>query len=71
MRVKIANSPDDKGEDVLKVGSREAELIPYVNNITGKSDPMLLFAPARFIHLSSVKIGRVYNVETGEEVIVE
>lgn len=33
----------------------EGELVPYRNKITGEDDPMIVFAPKHFAHLSTLK----------------
>jgi hypothetical protein len=68
MRVQVIDN-DGTPQDILKIGHTEAELQEYTNKITNKPDPMIVYAPARFAHMSTI-IERfhyqVQNIETGE-----
>lgn len=43
-----------------------AEFVPYTNKLTGDDDPMIVFAPGRFIHMSTCRrYGWVVRDERG------
>ena len=45
----------------------EAEMEDYTNKVTGRNDPVITFAPSRFIHLSTLKqTGLRLQNEVGE-----
>lgn len=47
----------------------DAELVPYTNKLTGDDDPMIVFAPGRFIHMSTCRrYGGVVRDEQGQVV---
>lgn len=47
----------------------DAELVPYTNKVTGDDDPMIVFAPGRFIHMSTCRrYGWVVRDEQGRTV---
>jgi len=46
-----------------------AELVPCTNKITGDDDPMIVFAPGRFIHMSTCgRFGWVVRDEQGRTI---
>lgn len=54
------------------IDSHVGTLVEYTNGITGKPDPQIVFAPGRWVHLSTLQAqgNRVRSVETGEIVVI-
>lgn len=54
------------------LNSHEAEIVPYTNRVTGKPDPMVVFAPGRFLHLSTCQnYNYVIKADNGERLAYE
>lgn len=63
-------SEDSRGGVRLSNGVTytEGELVPYRNKITGEDDPMIRFAPSRFLHRSTLRRqGIKFKTEHGED----
>lgn len=68
MKVQVINESGKPQKMLLGIHTTEAEFQEYTNKITGKPDPMIVYAPRRFVHMSTVhRYGfKVKNLKTGD-----
>ena len=72
MKVKVMLNVKGQAQvsDILNVGQTTGTMEPYVNKITGESDPIIHYAKGHFVHVSTVQRmgGAVVDAETLESV---
>jgi hypothetical protein len=69
MRVQVIDAQGEPRKLLSGIENTEAEFKEYINKITGKPDPMIVYAPGRFVHMSTIILRfnfQVQNIKTGE-----